>query len=272
MAPLIMKAMAWSTSKVDAALECPFKFKKIYIDKEEHTGKALILGNLMHKIMADEILAMNTNVEKLVKRVDDLHVTDPEVYKMIPNVTSFVQKWEDLSTRENITATIEKQYAINRDYNEVSYFAPDVFIRGVFDMWSYDENNRRLIVLDHKTNKSTISSAKVKTHNQLNLYVWMLTKMFGLKWDKAHIALHFLRHGKITWAIVTQEEMEAFGIKYVKLLNTLEEQIAEYMETDNWPRTRGFYCRYCSFRNQCGAHEPEMVEGAEEHKVEGLDA
>lgn len=254
------KPISWSTSKADTANECLYKYKRVYQDKVPATGRALWLGSTIHDIQADELISRNTDVNALVKRLDDKGHVDPEIYAMTRAITNFTTKWVNYITEHQLEYTVEKRYAINREFKTTEFLAKDVYIRGIIDLWAYDEKNKRLIIVDHKTSKSASNAQAVKEHKQLNLYIWMLTKMFNLDWERANVALNFTRHDKLVWAGVSREESEDFGIAYIKLLADLEDRVNECLETGVWPREPGFYCNWCSFKAECKNYIPQKEE------------
>lgn len=247
----VFKPISWSTSKADTANECLYKYKRVYMDKISATGRALWLGSAIHDIQAEELTSRNTDLKVLVSKLDKKGHIDPEIYSMTEAMCNFTKKWLDYVDKNNVEYTVEKKYAITRDLKATSFMAKDVYIRGVIDLWAYDESNKRLIIVDHKTSKAALGVQGVKEHKQLNLYAWMLTKLHNLDWDRANIALNFTRHDKLVWSGLSREEVEDFGIAYCKFLSDLEDRVNECLETSLWPREPGFYCNWCSFKPEC---------------------
>lgn len=241
----------WSTSKADCAAQCLHKFKRVYGDKVKESSHALSLGSEFHDVIADQIVARNTDTEKLLAKLDAKGGHDPELYQWVPNIIDFNKKWQQLVIDRGLEPTIEQKYAMTRDFKKTEFLGDDAYIRGVFDLWALDEADKKLIVLDHKSSKKASSSKEVKEHAQLNLYVFMLTKMFSLDWEYAHICLHFIRHNKLVWAKLTRKETEQFGKRYLHFLSILEDRIVKAYETNNWERCPGVYCRWCSFKDEC---------------------
>lgn len=251
---MAIKPVVWSTSRADCMMQCLHKYDQVYNHKIKEESHALTLGTSIHEIIADELCSHNDNPEILQDRLDSLGIEDPDIYAMVPNISKFVKDWNERSKRDGLEATIEKQYAVDKNFNMTDFMGSDAYIRGVFDMYAYDEANKRLIVIDHKSSKSCLSKAKVKAHPQLNLYVVMLTRMFNLDWEIAEIALHYVKFGKVVWADLDRNEMEVFEKKYKHLLSILDKRIYDAYENDVWPATPGFYCSWCSFKKNCPAH------------------
>ena len=281
----------WSTSRADTAECCKYKYYKVYICKDKQSTAALVLGSLVHDILAQELDAIdgidkltseqrkelgedglvklanefvvsNENndsiysteylTKKIQKAMDKAKAPD-DAYTMLPNVVSFVKKYRDmrlgsLAKGNPLDFKVENKYGITRDLSCTTFFAKDVFVRLVVDMWAYDPETKKLIIMDHKTNKSAGNIEYVRTSEQLNLYAWALTNMFNLEVECAEVALHFVRHGKIVWARLTKEDLDAFGIKYTKKLARLDYEIACCENGNDWPKSFSFHCNWCPYR------------------------
>jgi len=248
------ESICWSTSRADTAEQCLFKYNMIYNNKIRASSKALNLGGFVHRIQAEQLASGNEDPLVIVQQLDKLAETEdiyPEVYQMVPNIVSFTKKWKELSAKDNLTATIEKRYAMNIEGKETGFFSKDARIRLVIDMWAHDPVNKRLVIIDHKTNKTALGQKAVREYKQLKLYVYGLTEMFDLSWEKAHVALHFLRFGKIVWATMTPQECKDFAEGYKKYLQLLDDKVSRAEYSKQWPGEHGFWCNYCTFKQEC---------------------
>lgn len=246
-----MNPIVWSTSRADCAMQCLRKYNKVYNEKIKETSHALQLGTEIHSILANQIQSKNDDPVLLQVDLDKKKDIDPEIYSMVPNISKFVGNWNLRAEKDDLAPIIEQKYAITKEGEACGFFDNNAYVRGVFDMYAYDANNKRLIVIDHKSSKSASSPAKVKKNNQLNLYVYMLTKIFNFDWEYAEIALHFVRFGKLVWADLDRKEVEDFGISYMKLLSVLDSRILKAQESGEWTPEPGFYCNWCSFKKDC---------------------
>lgn len=246
--------ICWSTSRADTAEQCLFKYNMIYNKKIRAKSKALNLGGFVHRIQAEQLVNGNDDPTKIVAYLDKLSETEevyPEVYQMVPNIVSFVTRWKDLAAKDNLKATVEKQYAMDLNGKSVGFFSKEARIRLVIDMWAHDPVNKRLIIIDHKTNKSALGQKAVSEYKQLKLYVYGLSEMFDLPWNKAHVALHFLRFGKIVWATMTPKECKDFAEGYKKYLQLLDDKVSKAEYSNKWESEKGFWCNYCTFKQEC---------------------
>ena len=251
-----MSDIVWSVSKADTAAQCLYKYKRVYVDKKQLVGHALTLGTKAHSIQADELVAGRADVVALQKSLDNTSISvdpecGPEIYQMLPNISNFVSKWKEIESKYAVKPTIEQQYAITRDGKQTKFLAKDAYFRGVIDLWGFSESQKKLIVIDHKTNKNLSSENAVKGSSQLKMYVWMLTKIHGFEWERAHIALHFLRHGKMVWAGLTNEEANESAEQYLGFLSVLEDRVHEAEENNDWTKQPCFFCKWCQFQREC---------------------
>lgn len=265
--------VVWSVSRADTAAQCMFKYKKIYEDGFTIHGKALALGTKMHSIMADELEVDNSDLTLLRKKLENTSYSvdpecGPEIYAMLPNVVKFVSNFRALKEKLEFTPTIEKQYAVTRDWTETKFKGTDAYIRGVIDLWAYSKKDNKLIILDHKTNTNLSSSNKVGESTQLNLYAYMMKRIHNLDVDKAHLSLHFLRHGKTVWYTASFKEIEEKVQKFLHLLSVLEERIIESRETGIWEPNPNFFCKWCNFRDFCEQERTRTLDSLEEESVE----
>lgn len=200
----------------------------------------------------DDIYTTEYLTKKIQKILDKSKAPD-EAYTMLPNMVSFIKKYRDmrlgsLKKEQPLSFRVENKYGITKEKTCTTFFAKDVFIRLVVDMWAYDPISKKLIIMDHKTNKAAGNVEYVRTSEQLNLYAWALMNMFNLDVEFAEVALHFVRHGKIVWARLTKEDLDNFGVRYTKKLARLDHEIACCENGNEWPKNFSFHCNWCPYR------------------------
>lgn len=245
-------AIAWSISKVDCASECLRKYKRTYIDKVPQDSHALTLGKKLHDIQADELKCLNVDHNKLLERMDLDNEMPAEAYTMAPNVLEFTKKWTALCNEHKVTGVIEQKYGVTKDLRTSSFFDPNVYLRGVIDLWCYVPSQKRFMILDHKSSKQKPSQKQVAENRQLNVYAWLLMTLYPeMQWKRAEVALHHFRSGAIVWADLRRDDVRDYGQSFLHLLTLLEETIEEAEIMDNWPMKSGFHCNWCSFNKEC---------------------
>lgn len=237
-----------------------YKYKLQYIDKVTQSTKALELGSAAHtwqeRVLKNRIL----DETALVKMMDDAQVFYPELYQFVPAMVSFAQKWIPFCEENKLEYLVENKYAINRNLEKVGFFDKNVYIRGVFDLWAWNESEKILFIVDHKSNKSSMSENAVGKMPQLKLYALMLTKMFNIEPDIIQVGINLFRHNKLVKALLLPKDVLEFQESYLPHLDALEDKIDECEANGVYPQNPGFYCRWCAYRDKCELPEklPEV--------------
>lgn len=266
------KYLPWSFSRMDVAGSCLYKFYNIYHEGIKESSPALTLGSLTHEVIADLLRDGAPSVEKaqifLVKaykayaELDSNGAAWLEAANMLPYMVTFTNNWKNmLKSKGIIKDRIEIPYALNADKKRAS-FVPNCnnqpYLRGIVDLWAWDKETKTLYIVDHKTNKSTQSSNKVKEHRQLNLYIGMLANIYNLDWKRAVVGLNFLRKGKTVWATIYPHEHVEFMDKFFNTLKYLEFKLYECESNMIWPAVKSFKCSWCSFKDTCQTYNAEV--------------
>lgn len=203
---------------------------------------------------------------ELVKMMDSAGVFYPELYQFIPSMISFNNTWVPFCNRNALKYEVENKYAINRNLEKVPFFDKKVFIRGVFDLWAWNEKEKILYIIDHKSNKSSMSENHVSKMPQLKLYALMLTSMFKLEPDVIQVGINLFRHNKLVKALISMDDVLQFKESYFPHLDYLEDKIHECESTGIFDKKPGFYCRWCPYKSGCELPEelPAVPDSAEE--------
>ena len=231
-----------------------YKYNKVYNEKIKEESIALGLGNLTHTVLEDAIKSDQGSIEWFQKYLDDnvLSPIYPEVYKFIPAMNKFMEEFRAYRAKENIEFHVEGQMGATKNLESVPFFSPYVYIRGVVDLWGYDAKRNQIIIIDHKTNKKAQNKEEVWANNQLTLYGWLIPAVKKLDVEKIKMSLHFVRMAKKVWAEKSYKEAEHFGTTYFEILDELSDQINENTKNNEWGKSYGIHCRWCSFRDECG--------------------
>lgn len=266
------KYLPWSFSRMDVAGSCLYKFNRIYQEGIRESSPALTLGGLSHEIIAELLRDGSPSIEKaqmflaksypMYASLDTDGAAKTEVQDLFPYMVTFVKNWKDfLAEREINKDRVEIPYAITRDHKRASFVPNSVhspYLRGIIDLWAWDPKTKTIYIVDHKTNKSSQSATKVKEHKQLNIYIWMLARIYKLDWKRAVIGLNFLRRGKVVWATVFPYEHKEFVDKFFNTLKYLEFRLYECENEMIWPATKSFKCSWCSFKETCQTYNAEV--------------
>ena len=131
-APARKKEWSWSYSKLKNFDVCPKRMYEIDLCgnfKEDMQGEALKWGDDVHKALA--------------KRLKD--------GTPLPKEMQNYEYWADRVLRGTGRLLVEQKYAITRDFQPTTYFADNVWYRGIGDVVRIDEPVA--LVLDWKTGK-----------------------------------------------------------------------------------------------------------------------
>lgn len=267
------KYLPWSCSRMEVAGSCLHKFKQVYLEGIKEESPALTLGGLSHEIIAD-LLADGgepsiakaeiflTRHYPMYKEADLDGTAFNTVRTFFPYMVEFVTKWKHMLSEKGIKrARVEHPYGLTRELTRAAYIPNDIrqtYLRGIIDLWAYDPNTQTLYIVDHKTNKSTMSKQKVKDHIQLNLYIAMISRIYKLKWKRAFVGLNFLRKNKIIWAVVEPKENAVFMDIFMNTLRYLEARLFECENSLVWPAERSFRCSWCALKEGCKAYSKEV--------------
>jgi hypothetical protein len=156
-------SLAWSYSSLQAFETCPWRFYLTRVSKQvtEPQSPALAEGNAVHKAL-------------------ELHIKGqqwlPEKYARLVPLAERVKA-------EPGAVTAERTFALNQAFQEVRYFAPDVWVRGKIDVEIVRPNEA--ILIDWKDGKQKedidqlelFAAAGFKLHPHVQkidvAYVWL---------------------------------------------------------------------------------------------------
>lgn len=126
------KEWSWSYSKYKNFNTCPKRHYEIDIAKNYiDSGEGMAAGNLVHDLLA-----------KACSGKQDL----PETHK-------YLQKWVDVVRAFPGDLFVEQKYAITRQFKPTTYFARDVWYRGIADVVSILPDKKIAKARDWKTGK-----------------------------------------------------------------------------------------------------------------------
>lgn len=215
------KPLAWSFSSLNAYEQCPHRYKLTRVTKEvkEPPNDANIWGNAVHEAL-----------EFYVKEGRPLPETMAKYQAMI----------DKLATAPGIKL-VELEIALNRDFQPVSWFAKDAWVRGIIDIGIERDND--VFIGDYKTGKRKPDS------DQLDLFAALL---FHARphLTTATSAFLWLKDGKLDKAKYTRDDLPRIWNNFLPRVARIE--LA--MELDKWPKRPSGLCRsYCPVGKQlCG--------------------
>jgi RecB family exonuclease len=188
----------WSPSKVEAAERCPWQFNAQYIEKLEiPQDKAvdlkddkLRIGGAVHKYAELTSLGQDKAASAAKAKAENkiLAKEEQEFNTHLDAVDTFNTRINAFKEKHGVTKDYrELKMAITADLTPTTFFAKDVFLRGVIDRLLII-NDQFAIPIDLKTgNKPTLNYAKL----QLATYcLFILTKWPTI--SMVHPTLYFV--------------------------------------------------------------------------------
>lgn len=215
-------SLAWSYSSLSAFETCPHRYYLTKVTKQvkEPQTAAMSDGNAAHKAM-----------ELCLKGQQAL----PEKYAKFAPLVERVR-----ATPAKIET--ERKFALNEAYKETTYFAKDVWLRGVFDVAVVGTKSAAL--LDWKT-------GKVKNDvDQLRLFAAAAFKLYPFV-EKVSTGYVWLNHGTVHTEKFERDESPGIWQDFGGRVRRIE--IAA--EKNQWPKQPSGLCRsWCPVGNSLCEH------------------
>ena len=205
--------LAWSYSSLQAFETCPHRWNLTKRLKQvvEPQNAASSAGNDTHKAL-------------------ELHIKGQQ---WLP---SQYQQWVPLVERIKATpgrVEAERKFALTSDFRETTYFAKDVWLRGVFDITVVQP--KTVIVLDWKTGKRKVDA------DQLKLFAASAFKLYPFV-EQVQTGYIWLKDGKMDRESFTAEQAPGIWQEFIGRVRRIEIAI----ERDQFPKNPSGLCRaYC---------------------------
>lgn len=214
------KDWSWSYSKLKNFEVCPKRMYEIdiaknYIEPQE-PGGPLEWGNRVHDELAKAIKGPN--------------------HKLSSEMTQY-QVWVDRVLKGPGELFVEQKYAINRNFQKTTYFAPDAWYRGIGDVVRIDRD--LALVLDWKTGKILEDSVQLMLMSQC-----LFSHFPQLKYVRSEFV--WLKDDCTSPELFTRREV---ADQWVGLLDRVQgmERASKEM---NYPPKPGRLCRsYCAVQS-----------------------
>lgn len=250
----IIDAMKWSFSRLNSFYNCPYEWKRKYIDCEYgENGFFGEFGSFCHSLLEGyskgEISIFEIS-QKYEDGFNDIVVHDAPPNKFVDIRQSYFDKGLDYFN--NIDLNLEK-YRVLGTEKKVEFRIMDKPFVGFIDLLLKDKKTSEVIILDHKS-----ASLKFKKNGEISktddkhflefkrqLYLYSIPviaeygKVDYLVWNM----FKDQKRIKIKWDKTEYEE----AIKWAKDTIRLIENEKEWLPSPDY-----YYCNYlCSQRNNC---------------------
>lgn len=214
---MVKKIMAWSYSRFNDYLKCPALARYKHVDKlKEPDNAAMANGSRIHT------LAEQFAGGKLAKLPTELG--------------NFKKEFADLRKAK---PSLEQDWAFDRAWAVVSWFAPNAWVRIKMDAHYIDKKNV-CVVIDHKTGKIYEEDHAL----QRSLYAVGAFHMYP------DVKTVVTKH----WYLDLGEERVSTFIRtqLPALTKGWEDRTTPMLNDVRFPPTPGNHCRWCHFRKSNG--------------------
>lgn len=222
--------MQLSYSALNTYLQCPQKFKLIYIDKNfsKTSNLALDLGKLCHKAMEDKILNRRGFKENFVNGFEFLRKKYPDkILEYQDKYSIFIKRLEIPEEKLN-PLNVERYFSLNFGKHT---------IKGYIDILLINKDNE-YILKDYKTNKDLFKTKELDNSLQLGIYALAIESLFG----KLPIRLEYdmLFHNTIQSSSFDKQTI-------LNKINNILDGLDMSLDFDMWSQKSSILCYWCSY-------------------------
>lgn len=254
----VIDTMRWSFSRLNSFYNCPYEWKRVYIDCEpRENGFFGEFGSLCHSILegyAKGEISIFEVSEVYEEEFNNVVVHDAPPNKYIDLRQSYFDKGLDYFN--NFDLNLDR-YEILGVERKVEFQIVDKDFVGFIDLLLRDKETDDIIILDHKSaslkfKKNGEISKKDADHykdfqRQLYLYSLPIIEKYGkvnkLRWNM----FKDQKEIEIPWQEEGCEEAQKWAKDTISLIEK---------EKDWAPNPDFYYCHYlCSQRNNCCAYK-----------------
>jgi len=255
-----MRYAPWSNSKAKMALNCPWQFRKKYVERvkgvEPPATSRRKVGLAAHEtveamlkrpdVPIDNILRIQEGKHDLTSaETDELRLYKSQILEFGERIRKFVAA-KGAETKSPLL--VELRMAITPDFEPCEFFNNDGLFRGVIDL-GIPTHGGNLVVIDHK------ARAKGRMEWYLEqLRGYQILGVYGLKVPDFNIlavqpAVHYILDGTIDWIPVMMRREISIRMRNW-LIEFLNKAGAFGNKNDQWT---GKHCDWCGYTEACEA-------------------
>lgn len=271
----------WSFSKLKVLKQCPYNFYLKYIlkIKRDYMPRNMDMANIgttAHRILEHAMRgkSITESYSLTQKETYDKQMLTPEqwsnsIVTLEFSIGNFVDRIADFDKRTPIKRTLtELKMGITADYQSTSFFADNVYFRGIIDLGLQVEVKGSkltdLLIIDHKHGGGEFSTSTKNYDTQLNLY----KPMFHYGVEPLHGSqggINFIRDGKLLWGnYSSQDKITTTHINDVEWI--LEGAVDKTVENGYFKHVMGSYCQWCDFQVECRLKNEKLRENEKSTK------
>lgn len=247
----IIDGMEWSFSRLNQFCQCPYAFKKHYIDCEEGENNAMAeYGSVMHKVLEDYAKG-NVDLFELNAYYDFLFST--MITHDLPSNMS-MESYYNIGKEylENVNLELEK-YNILGVEKEVHFEIAGYPLVGYIDLLLQDKETGEIITKDHKSAKIKIlKSGKISKTDEKHFKEFKIQQYLYCK----PIIAEYGKVDFLEWNLFKTQNIIRIPFSWQEYKSALEwvpKVINQIKQEELWlPCPNYFRCNnLCNFRENC---------------------
>lgn len=266
---------AWSASKLKMLEKCPYQFYLKYIlkvkpddDFVQDTSMADI-GTTAHRILEHLVLGKSIDEAYALAKKEHCDVDpttvkkghavltreqwDNSIITLENSIIQFKEKLEVFERNNKVRAKFtELRLGVTRDWKPTTFFASNVYFRGIIDLVLEIEFDPReapdALIIDHKHGGGEFGGVK-NYQQQLDTYKPLYH--FGKrKTSGIQAGIHFIKAGNTAYDEYDDSQtIEKSLVSKIEWL--IDGAIDTVKELGYFKHIRGNHCKYCEFDQQC---------------------
>ncbi len=220
-----MKPLAWSWSRLNTFEQCPKKFYLQNISKEL---------KYVQSPQAKRGEELHTKLEDAARRMrgGTLGGGFPgDIFHMIPLLQALIKGADEVIIEEG-SSEVEK-YALDDEFNKVSYFAKNVWLRFGIDLGV--KRGSKAIIVDWKTGKN------YGYNDQLKLMAAILMEVIWPDVDEVTACYIYIDQKETSKRVFKREDLDDMWDDLIDRAY----QITKARDTNNWPAKKNNFCNWC---------------------------
>lgn len=233
----------FSSAGLTSYLQCPYKFKLIYIDRVgalyKKTKPYQALGDTIHKVLAEFFRITNIQertIDRLLSMLDYFWISE-----------GYVSKEQEAEYKHNAAYWLRNFYS-NNDITVTPLYIEEFFRVNIEDFFltgkidRIDDIGDGVEIIDYKTGGYIPTEEEFATDLQMDIYAlccWEKYKLFPKV-----VSQIFLQHNQKISVNKTPEELQQIRSKIIDIVKTI------YQDKEFLP-VRNNLCPYCDFLTIC---------------------
>ena len=226
-----MEKRRLSKSQIQLWLQCPYKWKLIYIDKLES----------IQSPQQERGIDIHKQIEEFYKNISVMETTIPTIcikkgFKINENFLKFEQKRIKSCMKNGV---FDEKY-FKPLYQELKVENDNIQLRGIIDAVYLNPKDDKIIIIDWKSGKFR-NYAKNDYRFELAIY----KEIFEREYNKevGYWGMYFVDEDKLFF--------EKVEYKHIARMFRIVNKVREEMSKEIYTPKQNYYCQYCQFQDKC---------------------